>query len=130
MDIRAFKVANLLVVNQPETESLEIITLPGVWCKFTFHIPCAVAVTGKEVPVKVNRELVPMWARLVVPANGSLEVGCKPSNGLRVYLAVRGGFPEVPRYLGSKSTSMGLGGYQASLGFIHSFETPQRLTSS
>ena len=29
-----------------------------------------------------------------------------------MYLAVKGGFPEIPKYLGSKSTSLGLGGYQ------------------
>ena len=31
---------------------------------------------------------------------------------MRAYLAVQGGFPEIPTYLGSKATSMGLGGYQ------------------
>ncbi|KAH0835743.1 allophanate hydrolase subunit 2-domain-containing protein [Lanmaoa asiatica] len=112
MDVRAFKGANIIAGNHPETESLEIVTLPGVGCKFTFHVPCVVAVTGKSITVKVNRERAPMWARLVVPAEGTLEIGGEPSNGFRVYLAVRGGFPEVPWYLGSKSTSMGLGGYQ------------------
>ncbi|KAG6373685.1 allophanate hydrolase subunit 2-domain-containing protein [Boletus reticuloceps] len=112
MDPQAFKAANVLVGNHPETESLEIVTLPGVGCKFTFHVSCLVAVTGKAVAVKVNRELVPMWARLVVPAKGILEIAGELSNGFRVYLAIRGGFPEVPQYLGSKSTSMGLGGYQ------------------
>ena len=31
---------------------------------------------------------------------------------MRAYLAVQGGFPEIPKYLGSKATSMSLGGYQ------------------
>lgn len=127
MDAQAFKAANLLVGNHPETESLEIVTLPGVGCKLTFHVPCIVAVTGKLVTAKINREPVPMWARLVIPAKGTLEVGGEPSNGFRVYLAVRGGFPEIPHYLGSKSTSMGLGGYQASIGFIHSSRVQQSL---
>lgn len=118
MDVRAFQAANILAGNNPETESLEIVTLPGAGCKFIFHVSCVVAVTGKAIAVKINRERAPMWARLVVPAKGTLEIGGEPSNGFRVYLAVRGGFPEVPRYLGSKSTSMGLGGYQVSLGFI------------
>ncbi|KIJ67378.1 hypothetical protein HYDPIDRAFT_84744 [Hydnomerulius pinastri MD-312] len=113
MDSQAFKAANILAGNPPETEGLEIVVLPGVGCKFTFHVPCVVAITGKSVTVKVNREEVPMWARLVIPAKGSLEISGGGGNpGFRVYLAVRGGFPEVPKYLGSKSTSMGLGGYQ------------------
>lgn len=118
MDVQAFKAANILAENHPETESLEIVTLPGVGCRFTFHVPCVVAVTGKAITVKINKERAPMWARLVIPTKGTLEIGGEPSNGFRVYLAVRGGFPEVPQYLGSRSTSMGLGGYQASLGSI------------
>ena len=120
MDAQAFEAGNLLAGNNTETEGLEIVTLPGAGCKFIFHVPCVVAVTGKSVTVKVNREPVPMWARLVVPAKGTLEIGGEPSDGFRVYLAVRGGFPEIPQYLGSKSTSMGLGGYQVSLGHIQS----------
>ncbi|KIJ57609.1 hypothetical protein HYDPIDRAFT_104060 [Hydnomerulius pinastri MD-312] len=113
MDSQAFKAANILAGNPPETEGLEIVVLPGAGCKFTFHVPCVVAITGKSVTVKVNREEVPMWARLIIPAKGSLEISGGGGNpGFRVYLAVRGGFPEVPKYLGSKSTSMGLGGYQ------------------
>ncbi|KAF8550790.1 AHS2-domain-containing protein [Imleria badia] len=109
MDVQAFKAANLLVGNHPESEIVEIVTLPGVGCKLTFHVPCVVAMTGKLVTVKINREPVSMWARLVVPIKGTLVVGGEPS---KVYLAVRGGFPKVPQYLGSKSTSMSLGGYQ------------------
>lgn len=126
MDAQAFKVANVLAQNHPETEGLEIITLPRVGCKLTFHVPCVVAVTGKAVTVKVNQEQVPMWARLVVPAEGTLEIGGgAPNNGFRAYLAVRGGFPEVPQYLGSKSTSMGLGGYQVSLQGMRTTRVPE-----
>ncbi|KAF9233046.1 allophanate hydrolase subunit 2-domain-containing protein [Melanogaster broomeanus] len=113
MDFQCFQAANIIAGNTPETAGLEIVTLPGAGCKFTFHVPCVVAITGKTVAVKVNRVEAPMWARLVIPAKGTLEIsGGSGSTGFRVYLAVRGGFPEVPKYLGSKSTSMGLGGYQ------------------
>ncbi|KAH0826488.1 allophanate hydrolase subunit 2 [Lanmaoa asiatica] len=98
--------------SRPPTESLEIVTLPGVGCQFMFHVPCVVAVTGKSITVKVDREQVPMWARLVVPAKGTLEIRGEPTKRFRVYLAIRGGFPEALRYLVFKSTSMGLGGYQ------------------
>jgi len=112
MDSQAFSAANILVGNTPETEGLEIITLPGAGCKLKFHCPAVVAVTGKSVTVKINGEQVSMWARLTISENGILDIDGRPGPGFRVYLAIRGGFPEVPQYLGSKSTSMGLGGYQ------------------
>ncbi|EGN97307.1 hypothetical protein SERLA73DRAFT_169686 [Serpula lacrymans var. lacrymans S7.3] len=113
MDSQAFSTANLLVGNMPETEALEIVTLPGADFRLRFLVSAVVAVTGKSVPVKIDGKEVEMWTRLVVPADGRLVIGSnQTSAGLRVYLAIRGGFPEVPEYLGSKSTSMGTGGYQ------------------
>jgi urea carboxylase len=112
MDSRAFSAANILAGNTAETGALEIVVLPGAGCKLKFHSFAIVAITGKPATVKINGEHVPMWARLTVSENATLDIAGLPSPGFRVYLAVRGGFPEVPRYLGSKSTSMGLGGYQ------------------
>ncbi|KAG1727747.1 allophanate hydrolase subunit 2-domain-containing protein [Suillus paluster] len=112
MDSRAFSAANIIAGNTPETEALEIITLPGAGCKLKFHSSATVAVTGKPATVKVNGVQVSMWARLTISENETLDIGGLPGPGFRVYLAIRGGFPEVPPYLGSKSTSMGLGGYQ------------------
>ncbi|KAG1903472.1 carbamoyl-phosphate synthase L chain, ATP binding domain-containing protein [Suillus fuscotomentosus] len=90
MDSQAFSAANILAGNTPETEALEIVS----------------------ATVKINGKEVPMWARLAVSENGILDIAVLPGPGFRIYLAIRGGFPEVPQYLGSKSTSMGLGGYQ------------------
>ncbi|KAG2148952.1 allophanate hydrolase subunit 2-domain-containing protein [Suillus clintonianus] len=112
MDSQAFSAANILVGNTPETEALEIVTLPGAGCKLKFHSFATVAITGKPATVKINGENVSMWARLTISENTTLDIGGLPGPGFRVYLAIRGGFPEVPQYLGSKSTSMGLGGYQ------------------
>ncbi|OAX34102.1 hypothetical protein K503DRAFT_699315 [Rhizopogon vinicolor AM-OR11-026] len=112
MDSQAFSAANIIAGNTPEMEALEIITLPGAGCKLKFYCPAIVAVTGKPVTVKINGEQVSMWAHLTIPENAILDIVGLPGPGFRVYLAIRGGFPEVPRYLGSKSTSMGLGGYQ------------------
>lgn len=112
MDPQAFSAANIISGNTPETEALEIITLPGAGCKLKFHCPATIAVTGKSVPVKINGEQVSMWARLTISKNAIVDIGGLPGPGFRIYLAIRGGFPEVPQYLGSKSTSMGLGGYQ------------------
>ncbi|KAG1748041.1 allophanate hydrolase subunit 2-domain-containing protein [Suillus lakei] len=112
MDSQAFSTANILAGNTPETEALEIVALPGTGCKLKFHSFAIVAITGKPATVKINGEQVSMWARLTVSDNATLEIVGLPGPGFRVYLAIRGGFPEVPQYLGSKSTSMGLGGYQ------------------
>jgi len=79
-------------------------------------VPTVVAVTGMDVILKLNGHIVPMWSRIVVPQGGKLEIEAKDignsTTGFRVYLSISGGFPDVPVYLGSKSTSMGLGGYQ------------------
>ncbi|KAI0759541.1 urea carboxylase [Trametes elegans] len=109
MDSFAFRIANILVGNEPGTEGLEL-TLTG--CRLVFHAPAAIAVTGATVKVTVNGQEVSMWESIVMPAGGKLVVGNAKGTGMRAYLAVRGGFPEIPKYLGSKSTSLGLGGYQ------------------
>jgi allophanate hydrolase subunit 2 len=112
MDALAFSAANIMAGNSPRTEAFEIVS--GVSIKFHFYIETVVAVTGRNgVVVKVNGKEVGMWAKVIIPSGGQLEIlGGGSGNGLRVYLAVRGGLVEVPKYLGSKSTSMGLGGYQ------------------
>lgn len=112
MDSQAFSAANMLAGNAPGTEALEIVVLPGAGCKLKFHSFAIVAITGKPATVKINGEQVSMWARLAVSENAILDIAVLPGPGFRIYLAIRGGFPEVPQYLGSKSTSMGLGGYQ------------------
>ncbi|PCH34617.1 urea amidolyase [Wolfiporia cocos MD-104 SS10] len=109
MDSLAFRAANILVGNDPGTEALEI-TLVG--CKVLFHVPTVIAVAGAPVRVTVNGQEAQTWSSILVPAGGKVAVGTINSVGFRAYLAVRGGFPEIPVYLGSKSTSIGLGGYQ------------------
>ncbi|OJT05232.1 hypothetical protein TRAPUB_3970 [Trametes pubescens] len=134
MDSLAFRFANILVGNDPGMEGLEL-TLTG--CRLMFHVPTVIAVTGATVKLNVNGTSVPMWARLVIPAGGKLVIGNATGNGMRAYLAVKGGFPEIPKYLGSKSTSLGLGGYQGralaagdqiALGDCTSSDSPSTLT--
>ncbi|KAF7342496.1 Urea carboxylase [Mycena venus] len=114
MDSLAFRSANILVDNPAGMEGLEMIILQGTPAIFEFHVAAVVAVTGKKVAVKVGGQEARMWSSLIVPAGTQLSLSAmsKGSGGLRTYLAIRGGFPLSPQYLGSKSTSMGLGGYQ------------------
>lgn len=116
MDSMAFRSANILVDNPAEMEGLEMIVLPGTQGIFKFHVPAVVAVAGKEVVVKVSGQEVQMWHSIIIPAGAQLSLSAKADNsgGLRTYLAIRGGFPIIPTYLGSKSTSMGFGGFQVS----------------
>lgn len=125
MDDLSFAIGNLLVGNAESTEGLEIVIVAGVECAFHFYVPTVVAVTGRDVLVKINDTIVPTWSRIVVPGNGTLVLEARPldrtSTGFRTYLCIRGGFPEIPSYLGSKSTSMGLGGYQVRSKVVYKF---------
>lgn len=109
MDALAFRIANILVGNDPGTEGLEM-TLIG--CKLYFHTSTIIAFAGASAPISVNGKRISMREAVTVPAGATAVVGHVETTGFRLYMAVRGGFPEIPKYLGSKSTSMGLGGYQ------------------
>ncbi|TFK71178.1 AHS2-domain-containing protein [Pluteus cervinus] len=116
MDQLAFRAGNVLIGNLDTTEAIETIIFPGEDCTFQFYVATVLAVTGKRVIVRLNGNLVDMWSRVVVPPDGKLQLEAAPqtakARGLRTYICIRGGFPSIPSYLGSKSTSMGLGGYQ------------------
>ncbi|KJA16224.1 hypothetical protein HYPSUDRAFT_147969 [Hypholoma sublateritium FD-334 SS-4] len=116
MDDLAFSAGNILVGNPRNTEGLEIIVVPGFGFSLQFFVAAVVSVTGKNVAVKVNGLEMPLWSRVMVPANAKFEIQARSlsesATGLRTYICIRGGFPHIPAYLGSKSTSMGLGGYQ------------------
>ncbi|KAK4689029.1 urea carboxylase, partial [Tremellales sp. Uapishka_1] len=110
MDPISFRLANVLVGNDEKVEGLEI-TLAGP--ELLFHVSAIVAVTGGVVEVTIDGEKVDMYSRLLVPAGKVLRLGSVTS-GCRAYLAIKGGFPSVPNYLGSKSTTstLKLGGFQ------------------
>lgn len=118
MDPVAFKLANILVGNNQDVEGLEVILVSGMELALQFHTRAAVAVTGKDVEVELELdgkvEACNMWKVIMVPKDGILRMQIKDAvtGGLRNYIAVHGGLPEIPKYLGSKSTSFGLGGYQ------------------
>ncbi|WVQ81557.1 urea carboxylase [Cryptococcus sp. DSM 104549] len=110
MDPVSFRLSNILVGNHENTEALEV-TLTGP--ELLFHVPAVVAITGGTVQATIDGHPVDMYTRLVVPASKTLKLGTVMA-GCRTYIAVRGGFPAVPVYLGSKSTTttLKLGGYQ------------------
>ncbi|OLN81829.1 putative urea carboxylase 1, partial [Colletotrichum chlorophyti] len=102
MDDISSRAANILVGNDARVELLEI-TLVGP--ELLFHEPAVVAICGAQASVTVNGEDRPMWSRIVVRQGQTLKIGNVVGHGLRTYLAVKGGFPEVPLFLGSKSTA-------------------------
>jgi urea carboxylase len=110
MDAVSFRIANLLVGNDETMEGLEI-TLSGP--ELLFNSPAVIAITGGCVDALVGGKRIDMYTRTVISAGSTLKVGSVTS-GCRAYLSIKGGFPQVPRYLGSKSTTttLKLGGYQ------------------
>lgn len=98
-DRRAHDAANRLVGNIPEAATLEV-TGGGLALRSVGET--LVAVTGARVEVTVGGRVAGDWARVIVPNGEVLKVGV-PAEGLRTYVAVRGGF-DVPEVLGSRST--------------------------
>ena len=64
--------------------------------------PCAVAVTGADMPVTVNGAAAPTWTTLLLLAGDVLKIGVARS-GVRGYVAFSGGI-DVPLVLGSRAT--------------------------
>ncbi|PMB67616.1 Urea amidolyase [Beauveria bassiana] len=104
------RLANCVAGNDPGCELLEI-TFAGPTIKF--HERAIIALAGGIVEVHLDNHPVKMYSRIEVPAGSVVAIG-RLSQGCRTYLAVRGGFPGIPQYLGSKSTSpiIEVGGHQ------------------
>lgn len=99
VDVRAFLIANRLVGNADGAAGLEC-TLVGP--RFSAEGPCAIAVTGAEVPVTVNGETAPTHATLVLKSGDAVRIGAARA-GVRAYVAFSGGL-DVPLALGSRAT--------------------------
>jgi biotin-dependent carboxylase-like uncharacterized protein len=109
MDVFSYQVGNYLVGNEEGTAGLEI-TYFGPELEFTED--AVIAVTGAEMPPKINGEEAPTWETLAV-ASGDVLTFDYLKNGARSYLAVAGGI-EVPVFMHSRSTYtlIGLGGHE------------------
>ncbi len=100
MDSRALRLGNALLGNPADAAGLEI-TMSGPLLRF--NTDAVVAVTGAEIPLKLDNVEQPMCTAIRVRAGSTLALGTIAGAGARAYLAVRGGL-QVPDYLGSKST--------------------------
>ncbi len=109
MDRFSLRVANMLVGNDEGAAVLEAVFL-GPELEFT--APATVAVTGGDLPPKVNGDDREGWTAFEVKAGDRLSFEFL-KGGARVYIAVSGGI-DVPVKLGSRSTyTLGaLGGHQ------------------
>jgi biotin-dependent carboxylase-like uncharacterized protein len=109
MDVFSYQVGNYLVGNEEGLAGLEA-TYFGPELEFTED--AVIAITGAEMPPKINGEEASTWETLKVEAGDVLSFDYL-KNGARSYLAVAGGI-DVPEFLGSRSTYtlIGLGGLE------------------
>ena len=109
MDRFALRAANMLVGNDEGAAVLEAVFM-GPEIEFT--TAATVAVTGGDLPPKVNGDERATWEAFPVKAGDKLSFGFLKS-GARAYIAISGGV-DVPLKLGSRSTyTLGaLGGHE------------------
>lgn len=100
MDSLAFRLGNRLLGNEERAAGLEI-TMSGPTLRF--NTDAVVAITGANIPVKVDGEQAPQHVSLHIKRGSTLTLGKIAETGARSYLLFRGGL-EIPEYLGSKST--------------------------
>lgn len=99
MDRFALRVANLLVGNDEGAAVLEAVFM-GPELEFTAD--ALVAVTGAELPPKVDGTVQATWTSFKVKAGQKLAFDFL-QKGARAYIAIAGGI-DVPVVLGSRST--------------------------
>ena len=107
MDSWSFRLANVLVNNEPGTATLE--------CQFMgptlkFNDDRVIAITGADMSPKIDGTPVPLWESLEVKKDQILEMAFA-TVGARSYIAFSGGINTTP-WLGSRSTfhKAGVGG--------------------
>jgi urea carboxylase len=111
MDHLNFRIANRLVGNGPEAAAIEFATMGG---RLRFHADTLFALTGADMSAKLNGKPVPLWTAVEAKAGSVLALGAAAKEGIRTYLALRGGIDTQP-YLGSRATFM-LGGFGGNAG--------------
>ncbi|PYE26070.1 biotin-dependent carboxylase-like uncharacterized protein [Rhizobium sp. PP-CC-3A-592] len=99
MDRVAMRAANLLVGNEEDAAGLEAVFLGP---KLEFTKDALVAVTGADMPAKLDGVAQPGWTAFAVKTGQTLSFDFLKS-GARIYIAIAGGI-DVPVALGSRST--------------------------
>ena len=109
IDSWSFRLANVLVGNEPGTAALE--------CQFMgptlkFNSDRIIAITGANMSPKIDGTPVPLWESLEVKKDQILEIAFA-TVGARSYIAFSGGINTAP-WLGSRSTfhKAGVGGIE------------------
>ena len=109
MDSWSFRLANVLVENDPGTPALE--------CQFMgptlqFQKDTVIAITGADMSPKVDGKPISLWESIEVKKNQILEMSFA-TIGARSYIAFSGGINIEP-WLGSRSTfhKAGVGGIE------------------
>ena len=92
MDSWSFRLANILVGNEPGEAALE--------CQFMgptlkFKSDRVIAITGANMSPKIDGELIPMWESIEIKANQTLEMAFA-TVGARSYIAFSGGINSEP----------------------------------
>lgn len=109
MDVRSFKIANLLLDN-PENEAAIEFALTGPALEFTSET--IIAITGGDFQPTVNKKQIPMYTALYMNKGDILEfAGAR--TGSRGYIAFSS-YLDIPVVLGSRSTDLHstLGGFK------------------
>ena len=109
MDKYSYAAGNMLAGNANGAASLEITYMGPV---LEFQQDAVIALTGGEIPPKINGESAPMWETLEIKTGDTLSFDFV-KGGARVYLAVQGGI-DVPLIMDSRSTYTlcGIGGLE------------------
>lgn len=109
MDVRAFKIANLLLDN-PENEAVLEFTLIGPTLEFTSAT--IIAITGGDFQPTINGDPAPMYTAIYVNKGDILKFA-SARTGSRGYIAFSS-YLDIPVVMGSRCTNMKskLGGFK------------------
>lgn len=101
MDVRSFKIANLLLDN-PENEAVLEFTLIGPTLEFTSAT--IIAITGGDFQPTINGEPAPMYTAIYMNKGDILKFG-SAKTGSRGYIAFSS-YLDIPVVMGSRCTNM------------------------
>ena len=101
MDVRSFKIANLLIDN-PENEAVLEFTLIGPTLQFTSDT--IIAITGGDFAPTINGEPADMYTAIYMKKGDILKIG-SARTGTRGYISFSS-YLQVPTVMGSRCTNL------------------------